>query len=99
MKKSNSKPKKFLADGTEAKVGIIIFYEGYVGRIRYVKHPEDPNGTVLLTECPTGWEHIGRRFPKIPDGIRLYHMWTDTSRKATSEERKEYYRRLWAVSV
>lgn len=114
MKKSNPKPKKYLSDGTEAKVGKIVValsrssvgFTSSIGPVRIAKlninqKAIDRWQTDVMCEIQS--EHVRKG---NPEAIRLdgakhmsYYNRTKELREATPEERKEYYKRLHEVAV
>lgn len=104
MKKSNPKVKKYLSDGTEAKVGMLITYINSnsnlmfpwkTSRIFRVKLPGNMSAhTAATKETTILHEHFKSSCFLPKSKTPYYKVPTAWVRKATPEERKEYYAAL-----
>jgi hypothetical protein len=89
-----SKTVKLLADGTIAKVGMIVIYDNY-----------DNNQLAKITAIRNGYKSINTydllttpliNFWHINNAKNSYYMSLSKLRKATPEERKQYYKQLYS---
>ena len=84
MKKSNPKVKKYLSDGTEAKVNMLVSYLDFaIHKITALRCNSSTDGITINRGNGRGAGYKGG-----------WATCTSSCRKATPEERKQYYAAL-----